>query len=445
MGKLLKTLILHAKSSRAIKDASLLLILQMVTQANNLIATLAVTRYLGPTNMGIMAFTQTFVGFTFLLNAGLDNYYLWEMATSPEKRKSIISRGLSAKIITNSISLSIGLVILFFLNASSREIIIIIAALFVAMISSSVGFLASFLLMEKKVSKYFTAAMYTTFSIITLRLVGVYFKFPVEYFTGVLIGETLIFITYLRILGFVQIKELQLLKENFFSNTTKELHSARYYIGIVFASLLFARADQFFIKEFLTTADLGLYSASVRLAELPMVLITVLTSVIVPRITIANGETNRSRIALISAVFFAGTGVALMLLFIFFGDIFIHIVYGSQFLAAAPVLAIYALGLPGLWVNSFANLMFSSYQRVHFALYIAMAGGVISITLLSILVPHYGLIGAAASVATTYTIMGILSLGIGFTFRHKFLARKLDPDLILPPQKEGVLFNNPRE
>ena len=155
MGKLLETLIFKARTSRAIKDASLLLILQGVSQVNNLIATLAVTRYLGPSNIGIMAFTQTFVGVTFFLNAGLDNYYLWELANSPKERSSIISRGLSSKIIVNSISITIGLSVLLFLNASTRELFIIIGALIVAMISSSVGFLAPFLLMEKKVSQYF--------------------------------------------------------------------------------------------------------------------------------------------------------------------------------------------------------------------------------------------------------------------------------------------------
>ncbi len=445
MGKLLKNLILRTRSSRAIKDASLLLILQVVTQANNLIATLAVTRYLGPNNMGVLAFTQTFVGFTFLLNAGLDNYYIWELASNPGKKQSIISRNFSTKIIVNSISVVVGIIILFLMNASLQETLLVVASLTVAFISSSVGFLGTFMIVEKKVQEYFRAAMFTTFTIITLRLLGVYFHLPVSYFMMVLIGETLVLVLYLRIFGFVHLGYLKVLTKNILHTAGKELFSARYYIGIVLASLLFARADQLFIKEFLTTSDLGLYSAAVRVAELPMVFIGVLTSVIMPRITIANGEKNRSRIALISAFIFAGSGIALMFLFIFFGGLFIHIIYGSQFLSATPILAIYALGLPGLWINNFAGLIFSSYRRVHYALYVAMAGGVVSVFLLSVLIPRYGLEGAAMSTAISYTFMGAFSLIIGFIFRHKFLAKKPDEETIIIKQEEQILLNTSRE
>lgn len=419
--KRIRELLLRIWISQASKDATLLMILQGITQVNNLLATLVVTRYLGPSNTGLISFIQTFIGFTFFLNTGIDNYYIWELASYPEKRKEVVARCFSTKLLLNFLSLLAGLVVLFRLHIPSSEMLTVISSLFVGFVLASLGFVANLTLIEKKVKQYVIAGLSTTFTILILRVAGVYYELPLSYFMAILLGETLLLLAYLRAYNFIHFEDLKFKKDNLIAVTLRELNSAKFYIAIVCTSFIFSRADQLFIKHLLSSTDLGLYASSVRLTELPMVLMTVLTSVIIPRITVANKEETRSKVALLSMLVFAGCGFFFMIMFVIFGKEIINILYGPKFLAASPVLAVYALVLPGLWINSFGNLIFASYNKIKFTLYISIFGSAISLWLLSVLVPIYGLIGAATSAVVSYTVMGFLAALICIVYKKRIL------------------------
>lgn len=420
--------------SQASKDASLLMILQIVTQINNLISMLIITRYLGPSNMGTISFVQTFIGFTFLVNTGIDNFYIWELASYPEKRKDLIKRFFSTKLVINVISLVVAVLVVSFFPIKEEELLVVGGGLLLGLVTASLGFLANLTLIEKKVKEYFIAGIATTFSVFALRIIGIAFSLSVEYFLVILLGETLLLISYLRLFKFLSFRDLVFSGSQLTKTILGELNRAKYYIGIVLTSLIFARADQLFIKTLLSSTDLGLYAASVRLTELPMVVMGVLTSVIIPRITVANNPSMRSKLVLLSLLLFAGFGILFMLIFMVFGKTIISILYGDKFLLAVPVLAIYAMALPGIWINSFANLVFASYQKIQHTLYISIAGSLFSLSLLTLLVPKYGLHGAAISAVASYTFMALTAAFIFFLLRKKIFVG------ILPQKGEDSLL-----
>ena len=204
---------------------------------------------------------------------------------------------------------------------SLQETLLVVASLAVAFVSSSVGFLGTFMIIEKKVQQYFRAAMFTTFTIIALRLLGVYFHLPVSYFMMVLIGETLVLVLYLRIFGFIHLGYLNVLTKNILHTAGKELFSAHIILGLCLHHSFLHELTNCSLKNFLPLLILVCIQPQFVLQSFLWFSLVFLRVFIMPRITIANGEKNRSRIALISAFIFAGSGIALMFLFIFLEEL----------------------------------------------------------------------------------------------------------------------------
>jgi O-antigen/teichoic acid export membrane protein len=167
------------------------------------------------------------------------------------------------------------------------------------------------------------------------------------------------------------------------------------------AQTLHFRVDQFICAYFLTPADVGLYAIAVNFATLLLRIPEASGTVMYPRLA---GSADRDAHAATTRIcrhtlFVLGIGVAA---FAIVGPIAIPLVYGHRYDGAVKPLLIL---LPGLFVMALYNLLtrnFTSRGRQEVNIIAACVALALNVGLNLVLIPRYGIAGAALANGLSY-------------------------------------------
>ena len=189
------------------------------------------------------------------------------------------------------------------------------------------------------------------------------------------------------------------------------LHDSMPLLMAGLAVFVYMRIDQFMIGAALGPEQVGLYSASVVMAEVPLVLPVLLLRAALPRLTRQSQtdptETNRSLVRLMRYTFWLHTAGAVVAT-ICAGPL-VQLLYGSAYAPAADVLRIQAWGAPfvALGVVSGAWIVLQSDTR--YALWRTLIGALVNITLNLALIPHFGIRGSACATVLAFAVTAFAS------------------------------------
>ncbi|WP_413691541.1 polysaccharide biosynthesis C-terminal domain-containing protein [Psychromonas sp. KJ10-2] len=102
--------------------------------------------------------------------------------------------------------------------------------------------------------------------------------------------------------------------------------------------------------------------------------------------------------------------VSLPIIFIlvFFGDFFINILFGSEYLEAYPILVILCIGQAMKLLMGSTGLVLNMTGNEKLALKTVSITVSINVILLTMLIPYYGLVGAAISISLSLFINNFL-------------------------------------
>ncbi|MCG8315913.1 MAG: flippase [Pseudomonadales bacterium] len=168
-------------------------------------------------------------------------------------------------------------------------------------------------------------------------------------------------------------------------------------------------------------ADVGVYSAAVKLATLTGFMLRAINSVIAPKIAELYHKNELDELFLVvkktSKIIFIST-VPVLLVLLLFGQLLLSWLFGDEFSAAYPALMLLVCGQ---FVNSvtgctgmFMNMTGSQVQYRN----IIVVGAIIFMLLNAFLIPKYGFIGAAFSVLIAELIWNLSSL-LYIKIKHK--------------------------
>ncbi|MBW6513153.1 MAG: polysaccharide biosynthesis C-terminal domain-containing protein [Candidatus Syntrophosphaera sp.] len=195
------------------------------------------------------------------------------------------------------------------------------------------------------------------------------------------------------------------------------------WLGAIF-SFLYFRADQFMIKGMLGISDLGVYSIAVVLAELLFLVPVSINSALLGKLynidkpSLARGIMARTlKLTLYVSVALALVGIPLCLL--------IPAVYGQAYSGAVLSTMILLAGAVFASVAKVAMQYFFTLGRPKVHLYSSLATLAVNVTLNFILIPRYGITGAAIASAISYLGYGLFYIAMfrfreGFSFRDMF-------------------------
>jgi O-antigen/teichoic acid export membrane protein len=175
------------------------------------------------------------------------------------------------------------------------------------------------------------------------------------------------------------------------------------------ASTLHFRVDQYMIAMFLDPAQVGLYAVAVNLTNLLLKVPDATGTVLYPRIA---GAGERAAHAETSAVCRHTLFVMMVaaLGYVVGGPLAIRLLYGQAYVGAIPALL---LMLPGIVMISLYLLLtrnFTSRNRQQVNIVAAIAALAINVGLNCVLIPRWGISGAAISTAVSYSVAALILL-----------------------------------
>ncbi len=211
------------------------------------------------------------------------------------------------------------------------------------------------------------------------------------------------------------------------------LFSSVGYLSILI-NMINYRFDIWVVDHFNGTAALGLYSVAVGLGQLLFNIPEPFSRVIQPFLYGQKQDDMISRFKLVARMNFTFVACAAIGLGAVAGML-VPLLFGEVFAGSVPALR---LLLPGILFSSATKMLATlviqkGFQR--FNLYATMAGALVTIVLDLLLIPHWGIMGAAVASSASYFVILVLVLltirsKIGMSIRDLFILKPADIRLL---------------
>lgn len=377
-----------------------------------------VSRYLGPTQLGLYSYAIAFTTiFGMVANLGLNRVVVRDLVQSPDQRDSILGTSLALKIVAGFLTYLLVFAGSAFLHADKPETHLLVSIVATGMIFQSLDPF-DFWFQSKTQSKYVVYAKSTAFMTVSLiKVLLILGEYALTAFAWAGVVEILITSLGLVVAYFTVNRAPTPLR--FCHRTAKQLlrdSSPLILSGIMM--MVYFRVDQLMIVRMAGEREAGLYAAAVNLAEawyfVPLVVIPSAFPNLLETWQV-NEDAFYAKLQFLynsmAAIFYAiaipTTLLSGWIMPFFFGD---------EFAAAAPMLAVLIWSTFFVSFGTVRNHYLTAMNWTHLHMLTIGAGCAINITLNAIFIPQYG--GLAASVTT------LVSYGFAIYFSC-FLHRRL--------------------
>lgn len=356
-----------------------------------------VARYLGPERFGLFSYAQSFVGlFAVIATLGLDTIVVRELVKDESKTDKILGTALWLKLMGACTVLGILAIAINFTSNDgyTNTLIFIIAS---ATIFQSFN-VVDFYFQSKVMSKYVVYANIISLLISSIiKVILILNEASLISFAWVVLFDSFVLASGL-IYFFLKNSTFKIKNLTFNKSTAVDLlHDSWPLIltGIVIS--IYMRIDQVMIKQMLDSEAVGQYAAAVSLSEAWYIIPIVITSSLFPAIINARKQSEDLYYARLQKLYdlMLWMAIAIALPMTFLSDWLVELLYGKQYNEAGSVLLIH------IWaaVFVFLGVAFNKYliceNFVKKSFYRTLSGAVINIMLNYLLIPKYGIQGAA--------------------------------------------------
>lgn len=190
------------------------------------------------------------------------------------------------------------------------------------------------------------------------------------------------------------------------------------------------KLDLYLVAAFLSNADVAFYSIAMGLAERSLMVPDALKTTLYPHLAAKSGHDA----ALLTARACRNTiliGAATALPLWLFGRYLLLVLYGSAYTVAAGPMYVLLVGVIFIGVTRLLVGYFTSINAHHHNVVIVLGSAVVNLCLNVLLIPRYGIMGAAVSSLITYSAQGLWALWLfrrltGVGPRQMLLVRRDD-------------------
>lgn len=175
------------------------------------------------------------------------------------------------------------------------------------------------------------------------------------------------------------------------------------FMGAVFA-LIYLKIDQVMLRWWAGPAEVGVYAVAARVSEVFYFIPAALVTSFFPRLITLHKESkelfdDRFKSLL---VLLAMLGYGIMIGVFIFGPILIQLAFGEAYAAAAPVLMVHVCSMPFIFMRyAFSRWIVIERYNV-FSVVSQGVGALVNVVLNVILIPPYGMMGAAVATLISY-------------------------------------------
>ena len=425
-------------NNKVVKDASWIIGCKIVQSILSLFISTISARYLGPSNFGMISYAASLVAFVLpIMSLGLENILVQETIQHPEQEGEIYGTSLILSCVS-SLACMVGVIsFVCIINAEEKETITVCALYSFVLLAQALE-LMRYWFQAKYLSKYVSIISLCAYAIVSgykvfLLVTGknvCWFAVSnaIDFF---IISFSLIF-CYRKLDG-------QSLK--FSMDCAKRmLLKSRYYIIPSMMVTIFAETDKIMLKLMLDTSATGLYSIAVTCASLTSFVFVAIIDSMRPaifesqKLSTESFEKNLSRLYTIVIYLSLLQSVFMTLL----AKPIIYILYGNAYMPATGVLQIIVWYTTFAYLGAIRNIWILANGEQRHLWKINLSGAIGNIVLNSILIPLWGMHGAAvASLATQIFTNVVLGWIIKPIRRNNvIMLRSLNPNGLVAEVKK---------
>lgn len=386
-----------------------------------------IARYLGPENYGVLSYAIAFVGlFGFISSLGVDGILTRELVKFPEKRDELLGTAFCLKLIGGVVALCLVILsaLLFEANPLIRLLIILFSFSF---IFQSINIISTYFQAEVKSKNNVIALLIST-------IISSFLKIAVIFFDKGVIWIVIIFVLDFlwQGIGFAGVyRKCGLRIKNWYFNKKLAhdiLKNSWPLMLASAASFIFLKVDQVMIGSLLGNREVGLYAAAVKLVEVWYFIPGIICASLFPAIVNAKKINVLIYKKRLKALYLLMVVVALFIAI--FSTILaswgVNLLFGHEYSAAAVILQIYAWSGIGLFLGWAIIQYYLSENRSRDILFYYSLSMLANIALNLVLIPRFGLTGAAWATLVSYSA-GPVFIGLGLLFNsHKANFVKLN-------------------
>ncbi|MBO0937944.1 flippase [Fibrella sp. HMF5335] len=405
-----------------LRNAGWLFFDKIFRMATGLIVGVWLARYLGPEQFGVLNYAYVFpLIMSAFVGLGINPLLVSQIpvASNHIEIDRLVLTSVALKMFAGIIAFGIILVTNYYIHSHLSQLFVLIT------ISASGLLFQGF----DAVDIYFQSIRRVQYSIIpkviafvlaTLaRLYGLTHGLGLTFFVLVMVVELATSYVTIYLLFFKQ-RRLPFLQWSFHKSTAYRLLRMAWPLMVAeFFIFIYMRLDQVMIKYLANSAELGKYSAALRISEAWYFVAGALTASFYPGIIILRSQNYSAYLQRYQYLLnlLVAIGISIGLAFNIAAEPISQLLYGAQYVGVGNILAIH------IWTGIFvflgvgSNNWYVVENLQTFLLWRTVAGVLINVSLNILLIPHYGALGA--SIATLLAQMVASYLTNGFYRRTK--------------------------
>lgn len=410
---------------------------KIVRMGAGVVVSAYIARYLGPSDFGLLSFAVALMAlFSAFAMFGLPSVVVRDLINRPHERRVILGSALLLRLLGGVLAIVLAVMGTVLLRLEEQRSLLLVFIIALSTLPQAWDVVDYDYQARIDARPIVVARNISFVAFALLRACLVLLRAPLVWFAWAIVGEA-------------ALAALLMARRSRAEGFGVELRSARWQEvrslavtgwPLVIAGLsvsVYMRVDQVMLGRMMGDAGVGLFSAAVRISEALYFLPIAVAASVAPALTATYGRSTEDyeRGFVQVSRLLVWVAIAVALTFTVLSRPITLLLYGAQYLGAAPVLAIHAwagvlvsLGVCGtLWLTNAGYLKYSMYQT--------LIGAAVNVALNLVMIPRLGAVGAAlASVAGQFASVVLTTAALPKTrqlFRLQLTA--LRPALRLSP------------
>ncbi len=396
------------------KNASWIIISKVLKSCFSLVIGVISARYLGPSNYGILTYATSLVSFVApIMYLGINNVIVREIIDNPDAEGEVIGTSFVLNLISAFVCMAGVLCFVSVANKNERETIIVcllysLILLFWVFDQITYWFQAKYLSKYSSViniSVYLVVALYKIFLLVAGK--SIYWFSLISVFEVSLIS-VLSILFYFKLGG----QKLSFSRER----GKIILNASKYYIVSSMMVTIFAEIDKIMIKNMLGDVSTGCYGIAVKLATYSSFIYLAIIDSFRPSILECSNRDKtlfEKRLTVLYSIIIYFSLFQSLIMSLFSKQI-ITFMYGADYYQAIDALKIIVWFTTFSYLGEVRNIWILSHNLQKYLLVINFCGAISNVILNSLLIPVFGINGAAVASLTTQVFINVI---IGFIIR----------------------------
>ncbi len=396
-----------------------------------------VARYLGRELYGVYNYGLAFMGlFTPLAVLGLQGIVVRDLVREPEARDEILGTVFVLRLAGGAACAVLAVAAISVIRRGDELVRIvtwIITGILVFQAAETID-----LWFQAQVRSKYTVLAKSSAMIVGygLRIAAVLAGASVVYFAGISVADSVL--TGICLVIAYRLSGLSASRWKFSMTRAKKLLSESWALIISGAlAVVYFKIDQVMLGEMVSESEVGIYSTAVRLSEVWYFIPVAITTSVFPALIRSRergtGIYHRRLQQLYD--FLAGLALIVAVFFTFASSRVIVVVFGSQYAAAGPILALHIWSGVFIFLKVALSRWLLNESRLKFLFLSSGLGALANVGLNLFLIPRYGGTGAAIATIVSYACAGWLAC---FLYRPAWLAGWMLTKAIFVPLRSAA-------